>query len=822
MYQGFEIRSRFLGMSGLPRHCIIGLMVAHTVIWEAVTLSCGESIGTTLEISRSTALSVYILVSHKWKMSEILFDNLRAENNRRRAEDKREITFLEEEEASNDIDAVEGCPKVTSVDLQARSNALRCHCERFELVARKDGNSVIIRRGATLTLDVTLNTPLNLKTTHRLGLTFSFGQKPNIPNGTQVKLDVTEKQMFNIFTKLWDIRLVTQTGNTLTLEVHVPAHVMVGIWHLSIEASLQTNSLDKHVYQPEDTMYILFNPWNKDDDVYMADDELRNEYVLNDVGKIWVGSWHSNIGRSWNYGQFDDAVLPACAYLLDKAGLRPENQGDVVSVSRAISRMVNSNDESGVLVGRWDDDYKDEKNPSHWTGSISILEQYMNRGRPVKYGQCWVFAGVVNTVCRALGIPCRPVTNMGSAHDSNMSLTIDQFINEDGTDMFDVSEAYSIPNVLEWFGDSIWNFHVWNDAWMARRDLPDGYGGWQAIDATPQERSKGIYQCGPASHVAIQLGYTELNYDVNFLVGTVNADVITWQIDPQEKLGFRKIHEDVNVVGRELLTKAPGYNYFGDQDKQIITHLYKAPEGTKANKQMLKSAASRSRISRMAFDFPEQPVEDVKFTLEDIMQVPIGDDFSVTATAKNLSDSSRTIWMKFCSSSEYYTGVRAERIKWVDTNITLHAGEEERFTLQVSYAEYFDKLVEYGMIRVFSVCHVAETNQAWFKDDAIQVKKPMINIELPTTATVGKSMLVKLSFTNPIDRPLVRCSVTVDGPGITRPITVKLKDLPAKDEMRYELKVFPKRGGRRTIIAAFNSRELVDITGCQNVNVIET
>jgi hypothetical protein len=35
------------------------------------------------------------------------------------------------------------------------------------------------------------------------------------------------------------------------------------------------------------------------------------------------------------------------------------------------------------------------------------------------------------------------------------------------------------------------NFHVWNDIWMARPDLPKGYGGWQAIDATPQEASDG-------------------------------------------------------------------------------------------------------------------------------------------------------------------------------------------------------------------------------------------------------------------------------------------------------------------------------------------
>lgn len=27
--------------------------------------------------------------------------------------------------------------------------------------------------------------------------------------------------------------------------------------------------------------------------------------------------------------------------------------------------------------------------------------------------------------------------------------------------------------------DSIWNYHVWNEVWMARPDLPVGFGGWQ-------------------------------------------------------------------------------------------------------------------------------------------------------------------------------------------------------------------------------------------------------------------------------------------------------------------------------------------------------
>ena len=35
------------------------------------------------------------------------------------------------------------------------------------------------------------------------------------------------------------------------------------------------------------------------------------------------------------------------------------------------------------------------------------------------------------------------------------------------------------------------NFHVWNESYFTRPDLPEGYNGWQAHDATPQETSEG-------------------------------------------------------------------------------------------------------------------------------------------------------------------------------------------------------------------------------------------------------------------------------------------------------------------------------------------
>ena len=98
-------------------------------------------------------------------------------------------------------------------------------------------------------------------------------------------------------------------------------------------------------------------------------------------------------------------------------------------------------------------------------------------------------------VCRALGIPCRCVTNYLSAHDTNKSLTIDKFVDEDGEETSPGEEEHLFGNTITSNAtnkDSIWNFHVWNEAWMSRDDLPDpSYGGWQIIDSTPQEESEG-------------------------------------------------------------------------------------------------------------------------------------------------------------------------------------------------------------------------------------------------------------------------------------------------------------------------------------------
>uniref|UniRef100_A0A3B3XGP1 Protein-glutamine gamma-glutamyltransferase 2 n=1 Tax=Poecilia mexicana TaxID=48701 RepID=A0A3B3XGP1_9TELE len=350
-----------------------------------------------------------------------------------------------------------------------------------------------------------------------------------------------------------------QTG-CVTLNVTPPADAPVGKYSLSIELG--------RPLAVKESLVVLFNPWCQNDWVYLPDEKERQEYVMNEQGHIYTGTAHCFSPMFWDFGQFEEEMVDICLKLLDVNPKHKRDPEDDVSarcnpiyVGRVISAMINCYDDMGVLQGCWDGDYQDGVCPTRWTSSVSILQRWFQSGcKAVKYGQCWVFAGVMCTVMRFFGIPCRVVTNFVSGHDTNNSLTIDQYFDEYG---------------LKKMGkeDSIWNFHVWVEGWMKRPDLDqDGrYDGWQVLDPTPQERSEGMFCCGPAPVSAIHDGHTNLKYDVPFVFSEVNADVVKWKIK-------MKYLTDTAKVGQKISTKAVGSTAIND-----LTNTYKYKEGKDAN-----------------------------------------------------------------------------------------------------------------------------------------------------------------------------------------------------------------------------------------------
>ncbi|XP_063729924.1 coagulation factor XIII A chain-like [Eleginops maclovinus] len=293
----------------------------------------------------------------------------------------------------------------------------------------------------------------------------------------------------------------------------------------------------------------------------MPNEAERQEYVLSDYGTIYQGSVGALSHRDWVYGQFERGILDACIYLLDSARMPISNRGDAIKLLRKGSAMINSQDDNGVCVGNWSEDFSLGRPPTSWTGSVRILQEYANTGVPVSFAQCWVFAGVFNTFLRALGIPCRVITNFNSAHDNTGNLKTDLIFKMDGS-----------PDERN-TRDSIWNYHCWNEAFVTRPDLPPGLGGWQVVDSTPQESSDGHYRCGPAPVAAIKEGLLCHPYDAGFVFAEVNSDVVFHKRDRYGTLTPFRVEK--TYIGHSIFTKAVGSSSPSD-----ITHTYKHTEGS--------------------------------------------------------------------------------------------------------------------------------------------------------------------------------------------------------------------------------------------------
>ena len=238
---------------------------------------------------------------------------------------------------------------------------------------------------------------------------------------------------------------------------------------------------------------------------------------------------------------------------------------DPVWLGRILSAAANSSDERGILTGNWSGDYSGGVSPVTWNGSVKIIQQFAETNEPVKFGQCWVFSGLMTTLCRVIGIPTRSVTNFASAHDTDNTMTIDDFVDENNEDVEGLSS------------DSCWNFHVWNEIFVeGRGHWHNDYAGWAAIDATPQESSNNIMQCGPAPIKAIQKGHVYVGYDTGFVFAEVNADRVTWIV--------RKTGNSCTIVkmGKQL-TRSVGYNIstkaVGSYRRHVLDDDYKFREG---------------------------------------------------------------------------------------------------------------------------------------------------------------------------------------------------------------------------------------------------
>ncbi|XP_003975980.2 coagulation factor XIII A chain [Takifugu rubripes] len=668
---------------------------------------------------------------------------------------------------------------IVAVDMMSQSDGVNKQQHRTMFY---NSNYLIVRRGQEFHVKLTFNRPYNPKE-DKFALEFVIGANPDYSKGTYIPVFPNKERQSR-----WAGRIADSSNNDVTVGITPLANCIVGKYHMYI-AVMTPFGIRRTRKDPVRDLYILFNPWSPADDVFLDDEPERQECVMNEMGIIYHGAYDDIAERQWNYGQFNYGVLDACLYIMDRSEMPITNRGDPIKVTRKASAMINSRDDDGVLVGNWSGDYTYGVAPTSWTGSTEILLTYASSRMPVSYAQCWVYAAVFNTFLRCLGIPSRVVTNYYSAHDNDGNLKTDIILDENGK--IDRSRTR----------DSIWNYHCWNECYMTRPDLPFGFGGWQVVDATPQETSDGMYRCGPASVQAIKHGEMCYPFDAAFVFAEVNSDVVFYSRGKDGAMQPVRVNQ--THVGRMVLTKAPGAT-----TRRDITSQYKFPEGTSEERTVLEKAEGFG-CHREKSRPPEADVDLVLPTLE----VPVGQDFELSLEFVNRSDQRRVVEAYISGNVVFYTGVTSAEFMLRDPTVTMKPNETVKETVVVESKKYMKHLVEQANLHFIITGKVKETGQIVTAMKVVALHNPKLSVKVSGENRVSEEMMATVEFTNPFSFALADVYIRMEGPGVMMPTYKYYSLIPNGSSLTWTEMFVPQRAGATRVFATLDCPALRQVQG---------
>ncbi|XP_042562138.1 LOW QUALITY PROTEIN: protein-glutamine gamma-glutamyltransferase 2-like [Clupea harengus] len=657
---------------------------------------------------------------------------------------------------------------------------------------------LMVRRGQNFKITLKTNRQFQ-PDTDTLIFTAETGPKPSEEKGTRCVFGYPKLTGAK---KAWTA-LVQESGrSSMTLAISSPADASVGSYNLYMREGSHTTP------QSITNMVLLFNPWCTEDWVHLPEEAERQEYVMAEEGIIYRGSADRIGPLAWNFGQFEEDMVDICMKLLD---MNPKCLRDPaedfsarcnpIYVGRVVSAMINANGDRGILAGRWQTPYSGGVAPTKWSSSVDILRRwYKSYYSPVKYGQCWVFAGVMCTVLRCLGIPCRVVSNFQSAHDTDKSLTIDEYYTDQGVRP---KESH----------DSVWNFHVWVEGWMKRPDLSGDstYDGWQVLDPTPQEQSSGVFCCGPCPVKAVLEGHTDLKYDIPFVFAEVNADQVIWML--MRDGSKHRLHTDSSQIGQKISTKA-----VGAYRREDITASYKYPEGSKKERLVFEEAVRRGNERKPCPELPLNPPA-LKLEITDEKESITGQDLELSLLLH--SDHLRELSVQINAQAMRYTGVPDSLVYREEKDVLLQPKQDLKISIRIPFSLYGTKMLDNSSLKVSALVHDKQhPGDGYLAVKNIIPQEPTITIQAPSTCEQFTEMTAEVIFENPISSTVKNGILTLTGSGLlSHTVVARVPVLKADQRVRLQIPFTPYRAGSRKLMADFDCDTFRNMKGSCNVEV---
>ncbi|RWS29498.1 hemocyte protein-glutamine gamma-glutamyltransferase-like protein [Leptotrombidium deliense] len=359
---------------------------------------------------------------------------------------------------------------------------------------------------------------------------------------------------------------------------------------------------------------------------------------------------------------------------------------------------------------------------------------------------------------------------------------------------------------------------------MSRTDLPNGYDGWQVVDATPQELSEGYFRTGPAPVAAMKEGRVDMFYDSPFVYAEVNADLVDFYKDPTtgEMLKAKPI---TNYVGSLVITKRIGLYYndimhpYNDED---ITNNYKFPEGSYNERYSFYNGSKLLGIDVPTpdkwFTRSVQPKVDIAVVSETDNETLIGEPFAVKYDITNNAQIEHTVEVFLNVTSTYYTARHGKPITLVKKTMKIPAKESKMFSYTVKPEDYLPKLLELSLLKITTFFKISLSDTILHDVRSFHITNPPLDLSVNGHIAVEVPFQLQVNFANPLQIKLSDCKLTFEGKSYG-PLSVKIEDIESNAELNYAQTIKLDRPGTENFLVNLHCDQLSNILGKIDVNV---
>ncbi|KAM4829503.1 protein 4.2, partial [Thomomys bottae] len=678
---------------------------------------------------------------------------------------------------------------IKSYDLRAAKNNEEHHTKAIS------SQHLTVRRGQPFTITVHFRAPVHtfLPTLKKVILIAQTGEQPSKINRTKATFPISSLGDKN----QWSAVVEDRDVQGWTISVTSPADAVVGHYSLL----LQVSGRKQHLLG---RFTLLFNPWNRDDPVFLQNEAQRSEYILNQNGLIYLGTADFIQEEPWDFGQFETDVLDL-SLGLKNVDEQAEEWSQPMHVAQEWGDLLHALRKKRVLPTLQTQATQERALLSKRRGSAPILRQWLTgQGRPVYESQAWVQAAVACTVLRCLGIPARVVTTFTSAQGTGGSLLVDEYYNEEGLQNGEGQRG------------RIWVFQTSVECWMTRPDLPPGYDGWQIL--YPRGKPNRVLgACDLVPVRAVKEGSLELSPSVSELFAMVNASCIVWKCCEDGKLELT--NSNTKYVGNNISTKVVGSDRCED-----ITQNYKYPAGSLEEKEVLERLQKQRMKHGKADDIGPLSLEQADplyMFLEAPSSLPLSGDAQLSVTLINPSDHEKMVQLAIGAQAVYYSGVLAADLWREKQFLRLTANQATRITTSLSSSYFERNPPENTFLRVTAVATHSESSLSCFAQEDVAIRRPHLVIKMPETAKQYQPLTVSVSIHNSLDSPMKDCIISIFGRElIHRERRYRLGSLWPGNTLRTQVQFTPTKLGLHWLTVEVDCDMFQNLTSYKSITIV--